>query len=292
MAKLVCAIAADGSAVAYAIDSTDIVAHAEQIHSTSAVVTAALGRLLTVGAMMGSMLKGEDSSLTLRLKGDGPAGSIIAVSDSLGNVRGYVGNPIVELPLNDKGKLDVSGAVGRNGTLYVIKDLGLKEPYVGQVPIISGEIAEDITGYYASSEQTPTVCALGVLVNPDLTVKAAGGFIIQLLPGADENCITVLEQNLEGLDSVTSMLVNGITPEDICRRVLAGFDPEILNTSELHYRCTCSKERYEKALAAIGREELTQMIEQDKQAQVVCHFCNKKYLFTEQELMDILVAGQ
>lgn len=292
MAKLVCAITADGSAVAYAIDSTDIVAHAEQIHSTSAVVTAALGRLLTAGAMMGSMLKGEDSSLTLRLKGDGPAGSIIAVSDSFGNVRGYVGNPIVELPLNDKGKLDVSGAVGRNGTLYVIKDLGLKEPYVGQVPIISGEIAEDITGYYASSEQTPTVCALGVLVNPDLTVKAAGGFIIQLLPGADENCITVLEQNLEGLDSVTSMLVTGITPEEICKRVLAGFDPEILNTSELHYRCTCSKERYEKALAAIGREELTEMIEQDKQAQVVCHFCNKKYLFTEQELMDILVAGQ
>lgn len=292
MAKLVCAITADGSAVAYAIDSTGIVAHAEQIHSTSAVVTAALGRLLTAGAMMGSMLKGEDSSLTLRLKGDGPAGSIIAVSDSFGNVRGYVGNPIVELPLNDKGKLDVSGAVGRNGTLYVIKDLGLKEPYVGQVPIISGEIAEDITGYYASSEQTPTVCALGVLVNPDLTVKAAGGFIIQLLPGADENCITLLEQNLEGLDSVTRMLVNGITPEDICRRILAGFDPEILNTSELHYRCTCSKERYEKALAAIGREELTEMIEQDKQAQVVCHFCNKKYLFTEQELMDILVAGQ
>ncbi len=292
MARLVRAISADGSAVAYAIDSTDIVSCAEQIHSASAVVTAALGRLLTAAAMMGSMLKGEDSSLTLRLAGDGPAGSIIAVSDSQGNVRGYVGNAIVELPLNDKGKLDVAGAVGKNGTLYVIKDLGLKEPYVGQVPIISGEIAEDITGYYAASEQTPTVCALGVLVNPDLTVRAAGGFIIQLLPGADESCITTLEHNLSELDSVTNMLVQGVTLEDICHRVLNGLEPEILDETTLEYRCKCSKERYEKALAAIGIQELTEMIEQDKQAEVVCHFCNKKYHFSEIELKSILASGQ
>lgn len=287
MAKLIRAISADGGVVAYAIDSTDIVARAEQIHVTSAVVTAALGRLLTAASMMGAMLKGDDCSLTLRLAGDGPAGSIIAVSDSHGNVRGYASNPVVEIPLNAKGKLDVAGAVGKSGSLYVIKDLGLKEPYIGQVPIISGEIAEDITGYYAASEQTPTVCALGVLVNPDLTVKAAGGFIVQLLPGADENSITALEHNLEGLDSVTNMLSSGMTPEDICRRVLTGFDPEILDTTEVGYRCTCSKQRYEKALATIGSDELTEIIEQDKQAEVVCHFCNKKYLFSEQELRSI-----
>lgn len=288
MAKLIRAISADGAIAVHVIDSTDIAAKAEQIHGTSAVVTAALGRLLTAASMMGSMLKGEDCSLTLRLAGDGPVGSVIAVSDSDGNVRGYVGNPIVELPLNQVGKLDVAGAVGKTGSLYVIKDLGLKEPYVGQVPILSGEIAEDITGYYATSEQVPTVCALGVLVNPDLTVKAAGGFLVQLLPGAEDGCIDSLEQNLNGLPSVTEMLTAGMTPEEIGRRVLRGFDTEILAATEVLYRCGCNKERYRKALAAIGRDELTDIIEQDGQAEVVCHFCNKKYLFSESELRDIL----
>ncbi len=291
MGKLIRAISADGGVVAYAIDSTDIAARAEQIHTTSAVVTAALGRLLTAASMMGAMLKGENNSLTLRLAGDGPAGSVIAVSDSDGNVRGYATNPIVEIPLNAKGKLDVAGAVGTNGTLFVIKDLGLKEPYIGQVPIISGEIAEDITGYYASSEQTPTVCALGVLVSPDLTVQCAGGFIVQLLPGADEASITALEHNLEGLDSVTKMLARGMTPTDICIRVLDGFEPQILDSREVAYKCSCSKQRYGKALAAIGRDDLIEIIEQDKQAEVICHFCNKKYEFGEQELTSILAGA-
>ncbi|MFA9381384.1 MAG: Hsp33 family molecular chaperone HslO [Acetanaerobacterium sp.] len=291
MGKLIRAIAGDGSVVAYVLDSTDVVSRAEQIHATSAVVTAALGRLLTAASMMGAMLKGENSSLTLRVAGDGPAGSIIAVSDSSGNVRGYAGNAVVEIPLNEYGKLDVAGAVGRNGSVYVIKDLGLREPYVGQVPILSGEIAEDITGYFATSEQVPTVCALGVLVNPDLTVRAAGGFIAQLLPGADEDAITKLETNLKGLDSVTQMLDKGMTPEDICNRVLDGMAPEILDESDVLYRCGCTKARYEKALAAIGREELCDIIEQDRQAEIVCHFCNQKYLFDEQELRVILASS-
>ncbi len=288
MSKIIRAIAEDGSVMACAIDSTDIAGKAEQIHQTSAVVTAALGRLLTAASMMGAMLKGEQDSLTLRMAGDGPAGSVIAVSDSRGNVRGYVGNPVVEIPLNQRGKLDVAGAVGRNGTLYVIKDIGLREPYVGQVPIVSGEIAEDITSYFAVSEQIPTVCALGVLVSPDLTVKVAGGFIVQLLPGAEEDSITRLEHNIEGMDSITSLMAGGVTPEDICLRVLDGFKPQILDEFTTDYICRCSKDKYEKALAAIGREELTDIIEQDKHAEVVCHFCNKRYEFSEQELKNIL----
>ncbi len=288
MSKIIRAIAEDGSVMACAIDSTDIVSKAEQIHQTSAVVTAALGRLLTAASMMGAMLKGEQDSLTLRMAGDGPAGSVIAVSDSKGNVRGYVGNPVVEIPLNQRGKLDVAGAVGSNGTLYIIKDIGLKEPYVGQVPIVSGEIAEDITSYFAVSEQIPTICALGVLVNPDLTVKVAGGFIVQLLPGAEEESITKLEQNIEGMDSITHLMDGGTTPEDICLRVLDGFQPQILDEFNTDYICRCSKDKYEKALTAIGREELTDIIEKDKRAEVVCHFCNKRYEFSELELKNIL----
>ena len=215
MGKTVRMISDDGLLTVMATDSTDTVAKAENIHKTSAVVTAALGRLLTAASMMGSVLKGKDDSLTLRLNGGGPVGSVIAVSDSEGNVRGYVSEPVVEIPLNNKGKLDVSGAVGKDGTLTVMKDLGLKEPYIGQINIVSGEIAEDITAYYAQSEQTPTVCALGVLVNPDLTVRAAGGFIIQLLPAAGEETIEKVERCLEGIDSVTNMLTSGLTPEGI-----------------------------------------------------------------------------
>lgn len=291
MGKIIRAIAEDGSVMVCAIDSTDIISKAEQIHQTSAVITAALGRLLTAASMMGAMLKGEQDSLTLRMAGDGPAGSVIAVSDSTGNVRGYVGNSLVEIPLNSKGKLDVAGAVGSNGTLYVIKDIGLREPYVGQVPIVSGEIAEDITNYFAVSEQTPTVCALGVLVNPDLTVQSAGGFIAQLLPGAGDESITKLENNINRIDAITKMIADGKTPEKISSIVLDGFDPQILDSMEVDYICRCSKEKYLKALAAIGREDLTDMIENDKQAEVVCHFCNKHYHFSEQELRNILAGA-
>ncbi|MGN1169105.1 MAG: Hsp33 family molecular chaperone HslO [Acutalibacteraceae bacterium] len=286
MDKLVRCISTDGTLVMMAADTTDMVEKAQEIHSPSAVVTAALGRLLTGASLMGSMLKGKDDSLTLRINGGGPAGSVLAVSDSEGNTRGYAANNIVEIPLNSKGKLDVAGAVGTNGSLTVIKDLGLKEPYVGQVPIISGEIAEDITSYYASSEQTPSVCALGVLVNPDLTVKAAGGFIIQLLPTADEETISAVERCIEGIPAVTSMLTDGMTPEQICKKVLPEFELEVLDSSNPEYKCNCSRERVMKALISVGEKELRDM-QNDEITQVNCQFCGKSYDFTSQEIKDL-----
>lgn len=283
MGKLVRMISADGTLTAMAVDTTDIVSEMERIHKTSAVTSAALGRLLTAASLMGAVLKGRDDSVTLRLNGSGPAGVVIAVSDSEGNVRGYVENPIVEIPLNIKGKLDVSGAVGKDGTLTVMKDLGLKEPYIGQVPIVSGEIAEDITSYYAVSEQTPTVCALGVLVNPDLTIKAAGGFIIQLLPTAAEDTITLVEECIRDIPSVTQMLTSGLDPEQICRNVLKKFELEYLDGSEPEYRCSCSRQRVEKALISTGKEALEEMAE-DNGTEVCCHFCDKKYRFSSEEI--------
>ena len=283
MGKLVRMISADGTLTAMAVDTTDIVSEMERIHKTSAVTSAALGRLLTAASLMGAVLKGRDDSVTLRLNGGGPAGVVIAVSDSEGNVRGYVENPIVEIPLNIKGKLDVSGAVGKDGTLTVMKDLGLKEPYIGQVPIVSGEIAEDITSYYAVSEQTPTVCALGVLVNPDLTIKAAGGFIIQLLPTAAEDTITLVEECIRDIPSVTQMLTSGLDPEQICRKVLKKFELEYLDGSEPEYRCSCSRQRVEKALISTGMEALEEMAE-DNGTEVCCHFCDKKYRFSSEEI--------
>ncbi|MDD7193603.1 MAG: Hsp33 family molecular chaperone HslO [Clostridiaceae bacterium] len=283
MSELIRMISADGTLTVIAADTTDIVNKAEQIHKTSAVTSAALGRLLTAASMMGAVLKGEDDSITLRLSGDGPAGSVIAVSDSMGNVRGYVANPIVEIPLNDKGKLDVAGAVGKNGTLTVMKDLGLREPYIGQVPIVSGEIAEDITNYFAVSEQIPTVCALGVLVNPDLSIKAAGGFIIQLLPTALDDTIDKVEECIKAIPPVTKMLSDGMKPEDICRSVLKGFELEVLDTANPEYRCTCSKERVTRALLSLGSQELKEMAN-EKETEVACHFCDKKYVFTSAEI--------
>ena len=226
MGKIVRTLSKDGLVMCCAVDSTDAVARMEQIHKTSAVVTAAEGRLLTAASIMGTMLKSTKDSVTLRMEGDGPVGMLIAVSDGTGNVKGYVGNPIVEIPLNKQGKLDVSGAVGSEGFLYVIKDMGMKEPYIGQVPIISGEVAEDITNYYATSEQVPTVCGLGVLVNPDLTVLAAGGFIVQVMPFIEDKVLEKLEQNIQNIQSVTSMLDNGHTPEEMLGHVLEGLDLE------------------------------------------------------------------
>ncbi len=283
MSELVRMISNDGTLTVIAVDSTDIINRMEQIHMTSAVTSAALGRLLTAASMMGAVLKGKDNSITLRINGNGPAGSVIAVSDSEGNVRGYVANPVVEIPLNDKGKLDVAGAVGTDGTLTVMKDLGLKEPYIGQIPIVSGEIAEDITSYFATSEQVPSVCALGVLVNPDLTIKAAGGFIIQLLPTALEDTIDQVEECIKGIPSVTRMLTDGMTPEDICRNVLKTFELEILDTSKPEYRCNCSRERVTKALLSMGKEALVDMAN-DPFTEVDCHFCEKKYRFTSAEI--------
>ena len=288
MGRILRAISSDGAVMMCIADTTDVVAKAENIHKTSAVVTAALGRLLTASSLMGNMLKGKDDSITLRISADGPTGSLIAVSDYHGNPRGYVQNPIVELPLNSYGKLDVSGAVGKNGHLYVIRDLGFGEPYVGQSPIVSGEIAEDITSYYAISEQIPTVCALGVLVNPDLTVNCAGGYLVQLLPGAGEETITALEENIKNIQSMTQMLSKGLKLEEICDLVLKGLEPEVLDEFSIEYRCNCSKERVEKALVSIGREELIKLRDEQDSAEVSCHFCNKKYVFTKNDINKLL----
>ena len=288
MGKTVRYISEDGAIVMVAVDSTDIVYRAEQIHKTSAVVTAALGRLLTAASLMGSMLKGKDDSVTLKLAGDGPAGSVIAVSDSSGNPRGYVQNPVVEIPLNAYGKLDVSGAVGKNGYLYVIRDLGFGQPYIGQTPIVSGEIAEDIASYYANSEQIPTVCALGVLVDRDLTVKKAGGYLIQLLPGAPEEDISALEENIRSIAPVTVMLDEGKSIDDICHIALKGFEPQLLDESMSEYRCNCSRDRVKQALVSIGREELEKLAQEQEETQIECHFCDKKYVFSKEEILDLL----
>lgn len=287
MGRITKAIATDGSVMVMAIDSTDIVGRAEYTHKTSAVTTAALGRLLSAASLMGSTLKGENETLTVRMKGDGPAGAVIAVADSIGNVKGYVQNSIVEIPLNQHGKLDVSGAVGKEGSLTVIKDLGLKEPQTGQVPIVSGEIGDDITYYFAQSEQIPTVCALGVLVNTDLTVICAGGFIAQLLPGADESSIDKLEANIKSLDSVTNMMQAGLSEKDICLKVLDGFEPQILDSFDVLYKCDCTRDRVEKALVSMGKDDLYTILTEDKQAEVCCDFCGKRYRFNEQELQTL-----
>ena len=283
MGQLIRCIAADGTLSVAAIDATDIVNRAAEIHKTSAVTSAALGRLLCAASLMGSALKGPDDSLTLRINGGGPAGTVMAVSDAQGNVRGYVQQPVVELPLNRLGKLDVAGAVGTKGNVTVIKDLGLKEPYVGQVPIVSGEIAEDLTAYFATSEQVPSVCALGVLVNPDLTVKAAGGFLIQLLPTAMDDTIEKVERSIEGLPAVTALLTEGLTPEDICRRALKEFDLDVLDTSSPVYKCYCTRERVEAALVSTGKVELLDMAQQPE-TRVACQFCDRTYVFTPEDL--------
>ncbi len=287
MGKLIRCITSDGAIMAVCADTTDIVAKAEECHNTSAVVTAALGRLLTAASMMGNMLKNEKCSLTLRVAGDGPLGNMVAVSDYIGNVRGYAQNSVVEIPLNNKGKLDVGGAVG-NGVLYVIKDLGMKEPYVGQVPLVTGEIAEDITSYYAVSEQTPTVCALGVLVNPDLTVKAAGGFIIQMLPGYTDSEIDRLESAINELEPVTKMLSDGKSPKEIMDLALKNFEYEVLYEEKTEYKCKCSEERTKKALYSIGNDDLKEMAEAKEDIEIKCHFCNKVYTFTPEKLSKIL----
>lgn len=287
MAKIVRTISMDASVTATAIDATDIVAEIERIHQPSAVVTAALGRLSIAASLIGIGLKNDTDSVTLRLNGNGPAGALIAVADSRGNVKSYVSNPIVEIPLNSYGKLDVAGAVGKEGTLSVVKDLGLKEPYVGQIPIVSGEIAEDIASYFAMSEQIPTVCGLGVLVNPDLSVKAAGGYLIQLLPFADDACIDILEKNVNSLPSVTQMLTSGVTAEEMAMKVLDGLTPNVLDEFNCAYKCDCSRERVERALVSLGKDELQKMVEEQENVEVCCHFCDKKYNFTPEEIISL-----
>ena len=288
MGKLIRCITSEGAVMVSAVDSTDIVAKAEEIHSTSAVMTAALGRMLTAASMMGNMLKGEKSSISLKIDGNGPAGGITVAADSTGNVRGYAQNPVVEIPFKPNGKLDVSGAVGTDGNLYIVKDLGMKEPYNGFVPIVSGEIAEDITSYYATSEQIPTVCALVVLVNPDLTVKKAGGYILQLLPFTEDEIITKIEQNLARVKPVTQLLDEGMDIEDIVRDVLQGFDVEVIYEQEVEYKCKCAKEKVEATLQGLGAKELSEMAADLPSVDVKCHFCNTTYSFSKNDIEKIL----
>ncbi len=284
MGKAIRCLTTDATLMALAMDTTDLVATAEQIHHTSAVVTAALGRLLSAASMMGIMLKNTEDSVTLKVNGGGPVGQLVVVSDGRGNVRGYAANPVVEIPLKPNGKLDVSGAVGTDGFLYVLRDTGGKEPYTGCTPLVSGEIAEDITSYYAGSEQTPTVCALGVLVNPDLTVRAAGGLLIQLLPFCPDEVIDKLEQNIATLPPMTTMLDGGLSVEEILQKALAGFEFDVVDTYQPEYRCTCSREKVTRALCAMSAEELRTLPDETGTVEVTCSFCDNVYRFSTKEI--------
>ncbi|MBQ6180593.1 MAG: Hsp33 family molecular chaperone HslO [Ruminococcus sp.] len=292
MGKLYRAISADGSAFAEVLDAKDIVSEIERIHKTSAVITAGLGRLSIAASLMGYMLKGEDDSITLRVDGGGPSGLLTAVADSRGNVKSCVANPVVEIPLNAQGKLDVGGAVGSDGTLSVVKDLGLKEPYVGVIPLVSGEIAEDIASYYATSEQIPTVCSLGVLVNPDLTVRAAGGFLVQLLPFADEKCIDIIERNITGMKPISAMLDEGVTPKEIAGMLLKDLDPNELDTASPAYKCDCSRRRTERILISVGKEELQSLVDEGVATSVCCDFCGEKYVFTPDDIKKLIEEAE
>lgn len=283
---IVRATAADGQIRAFAVTTRQTVEDARAAHNTSPVATAALGRLLSAGAMMGSMMKNEKDLLTLQVKGDGPIGGITVTADSLGSVKGYVNVPDVMLPANLAGKLDVGGAVG-SGMLNVIKDMGLKEPYVGQTVLQSGEIAEDLTYYFATSEQVPSSVGLGVLMEHDNTVKQAGGFIVQLMPFAEDAVIDKLEENIKNISPVTSMLDEGYTPEKILEALLGNLDLVVTDTMPVKFYCNCTKDRVEKALVSIGKKDLQEMIDDGKEIEVKCHFCDKSYAFSVEELKEI-----
>lgn len=287
MSKAIRCLTTDATVMAMAIDTTDIVAKAEQIHHTSAVVTAALGRLLTAASMMGIMLKNTEDSVTLKVNGGGPTGQLITVSDGRGNVRGYAANPVVEIPLKANGKLDVRGAVGTDGFLYVLRDTGAAAPYTGCTPLVSGELAEDITSYYATSEQIPTVCALGVLVNPDLTVRAAGGLLIQLLPFCPDSVIDTLEKTIADLPPLTAMLDEGLSVEEIVKKALSGFEFDVVDTYEPAYRCACSREKVTRAFCAMSAEELRTLPDEEGKVEVTCSFCDNVYTFTAKDMEEL-----
>ncbi len=289
MDKIIRCITSDGAVMASAIDSTDIVYKASKIHNTSPVASAALGRLLSATSMMGAMLKSKDASINLRVAGDGPLGPVIAVADSFGNVKGYVSNASCQSTHYENGKLNVAEAVGKNGVLNVMRDLGTGEPYIGQIELASGEIAEDIAAYYAQSEQIPTVCALGVLIDKESAeVLLSGGLLIQLLPGAFDDTIEKLEENIAQLDSVTTMLAKGMSTLDMCKEALRGFEVEVLDEFEVKYVCGCSKDKIATLIESMPKEEIEEMIEVDHGAKANCHFCNKNFEFSEAELKAIL----
>ena len=284
MDQIVRVIAKDAPVKAMAISARDTVERARAIHNCWPVASAALGRLLMAASMMGAAMKEEEGAVTLRIKGGGPLGSLTAVSDSRGNVRGYVQNPDVDVPRKAKGKLDVGAAVGADGELTVIRDLGLKEPYIGSVQLVGGEIAEDVAAYFVESEQIPTACALGVLIAPDQAVQAAGGYLIQLLPGADEAVVSAVERGVSKLGSVSARLDSGMEPLGLLREVLGGFELEVLETSPIAYRCYCTRDRVSRALISLGTDELDSLIKEQGGAELTCQFCDKVYRFGAEEL--------
>ena len=286
--KLIRGTAKSGEVRFIAASTTNLVNEGTKVHNCSATASAALGRLLTGASLMGTMLKSDKDSLTLQINGGGPSKALVATAYANGKVKGYIGNPSVDLPLNSKGKLDVGGAVGKNGNLYVIRDMGLKDPYIGQVPIYTGEIAEDLAYYFTVSEQTPSAVALGVLVDKDLSIKASGGFIIQMMPGADPLLADLITYRLEDLPSVTDMLAKGMTIEEIIKEVFDGMEPKIMEEIEPSFTCDCSRERVERALISIGEKDLKQIYEDGKTEELKCHFCNKSYEFNQEEIGKLL----
>ena len=288
--EIIRAITTDGYVKASVITGRDLVERARNIHTLLPVATAALGRTLMAASMMGDALKIDGSSVTLQIKGGGPLGTVLAVSDDCGNVRGYVQNPHVELMEKAPGKLDVGRAVGENGSLTVIKDLGMKEPYIGTIDLLSGEIADDVAAYFVESEQIPTACALGVLVGTDQSVTAAGGYLIQLLPGAGEDIISKIEAGVARVGSVSHALEGGLDGEGLLRAVLSDFELEILETHPVEYRCYCSRDRVTRALISMGREELADLIAEQGKAELTCQFCDKVYRYTREDLEEILAG--
>ena len=287
MGKIIRAVAGDDFIKIAVIEARDIVERARQIHGLSPTACAALGRTLCATSLMGNMMKEDDAAVTVRINGGGPMGSVLAVSDCHGNVRGYVDEPACDLPLRSDGKLDVGGAVGNDGTLTVIKDIGLRDPYVGSVNLISGEIAEDFSAYYVESEQIPAACGLGVLVDTDLSIRAAGGFIVQLMPGAPEGLIEKLEDNIFFMDQLTTILdEDGV--EEIIAQVLKDLEPRVLEESEVEYRCYCSRERVADAIKSIGAEALEEIAAQGADTEVGCQFCDKLYVFTPEEIRELI----
>lgn len=285
---LVRGMSMDGFVKVVAIRSTELVSRGAAIHKTTPNATAAFGRALTAASMMGNMQKVENGSMTLQIKGDGPIGTIVCVSDPVGNVRGYVYEPNVPVVEKYPGKLDVGATVGMDGMLTVIRDLQMKEPYVGSIPLVSGEIGDDVTAYFAQSEQIPTACALGVLVDTDCTVKVAGGYIIQLLPGAPDETIDIVEAGIKRAGAVTAMLDNGLTPEEILGQVCGDLGVVFMETTPVEYKCYCSRERVTAALISLGKKELTEIMDEGKEFPVECQFCDEKYLFTPEDIRQLL----
>lgn len=278
----------EGTIRFFAATTTNLVERARQLHNTSPTATAALGRALTAAAILGVTLKNEDDILTFKIKGDGPIGNIVTVANNRGEVKGYVGNPYADLPGRSDGKLDVAGLVGKNGYLMIIKDMGLKEPYIGYTNLVSGEIAEDLANYFYASEQQPTAISLGVLVDTDISARAAGGYMIQLLPGVRDEYIDRIEEIIKNAKPISTLVDEGLSAEGILKELFGEFQVEILDRIPLKFSCDCSREKTRKILISLGKEELSRIIEEDGKAEVVCHFCNKKYNFTREELMELL----